>query len=241
MNKGYIYRHWIINDKGIEKSYIGKTVRELQERWKQNGEGYLKKDTKFSRAIKKYGWGNFHHDILLELEHEDIKELNRILSDYEKHYIELYDSYINGYNSTLGGEGSLGFHPVRSEEYIEKQRKAQTGKTIPQDVRKKISESLSGELNPFYGKKHTEETKKKMRENHADFNGGKNPFAKEVLCINCNKRFSSLEEAAKWCGLKDGTSISKCCNGKQKTAGKCPMTKEKLMWRFVEERNDINE
>lgn len=28
MRKGYIYRHWVINDKGEEKSYIGQTVKE---------------------------------------------------------------------------------------------------------------------------------------------------------------------------------------------------------------------
>ena len=27
MRKGYIYRHWIVNDKGQEKSYIGQTAK----------------------------------------------------------------------------------------------------------------------------------------------------------------------------------------------------------------------
>lgn len=37
------------------------------------------------------------------------------------------------------------------------------GKTITEEHRKQISEAMSGEHNPFYGKTHTEETKRKMR------------------------------------------------------------------------------
>lgn len=42
------------------------------------------------------------------------------------------------------------------------------------------NKNLSGENNPFYGKKHTEDTKKKMSENHADVTGDKNPFKKSL-------------------------------------------------------------
>ena len=38
------------------------------------------------------------------------------------------------------------------------------------------SEHLKGDKNPFYGKKHSEETKKKMSENHADFSGENHPM-----------------------------------------------------------------
>jgi len=54
------------------------------------------------------------------------------------------------------------------------------------EVRIKISESLMGENNPMFGRtgenspwfnrKHTEETRKIMSENHADFSGENNPF-----------------------------------------------------------------
>jgi hypothetical protein len=40
----------------------------------------------------------------------------------------------------------------------------------------KISKSITGENNPFYGKNHTEESKLKMSENHKDYNGENNPF-----------------------------------------------------------------
>ena len=34
---------------------------------------------------------------------------------------------------------------------------------------------LSGEDNPFFGQKHTEEIRQKMGENHADVSGSNNP------------------------------------------------------------------
>ena len=37
-----------------------------------------------------------------------------------------------------------------------------------------------GTNNPFYNKKHTEETKQRMKENHADFSGVNNPFLKAI-------------------------------------------------------------
>ena len=106
MVKGYIYRHWIINDKGIEKSYIGQTINELEIRW-QNGLGYTTIDSKFSKAIKKYGWNNFHHDVIETVECKTKEELKDVLNSLEKTYIEVYDSFYNGYNSTTGGEGYI--------------------------------------------------------------------------------------------------------------------------------------
>lgn len=106
MVKGYIYRHWLINDKGIEKSYIGQTINELEIRW-QNGLGYTTIDSKFSKAIKKYGWNNFHHDVIETVECKTKEELKDVLNSLEKAYIETYDSFYNGYNSTTGGEGYI--------------------------------------------------------------------------------------------------------------------------------------
>jgi hypothetical protein len=110
MVKGYIYRHWLINDKGIEKSYIGQTVNSVNVRWQKNGRGYLvngkgeKIDSKFANAINKYGWNNFHHDIVEVVECETKEELKDVLNFLEKAYIEVYESFTNGYNSTTGGD-----------------------------------------------------------------------------------------------------------------------------------------
>lgn len=102
MYKGYIYRHWLEN-----KSYIGQTYMETpQQRW-QNGRGYSNVNTKFSRAIKKYGWDSFGHEVLLAFECETKEELVFWLNQWEIYYIEKYDSFNNGYNSTTGGDNYI--------------------------------------------------------------------------------------------------------------------------------------
>lgn len=50
-------------------------------------------------AFRKYGIENFEFSILEECSEEQ-------LNDKEKFYIQKYNSYNNGYNETLGGEGS---------------------------------------------------------------------------------------------------------------------------------------
>lgn len=154
---GYIYRHWIINEDGIEVSYIGKTEYEPSKRFGVGGKKYLGKDTKFERAIKKYGWDNFNHDTIYTAECETYDELHSTLIELEKYFIAKYDSYHNGYNSTPGGEGvqkgtkpwNYGKHGVYTEDTLYKMSENRKGKCV-------------GEGNPFYGKKHTNESRKKM-------------------------------------------------------------------------------
>jgi hypothetical protein len=102
MYKGYIYRHWLEN-----KSYIGQTYMETPEQRWQNGRGYSNGNTKFSRAIKKHGWNSFGHEVLLAFECETKEELVFWLNQWEIYYIEKYDSFNNGYNSTTGGDNYI--------------------------------------------------------------------------------------------------------------------------------------
>lgn len=125
MFKGYIYRHWLVNDKGIEKNYIGQTINSLQVRWQSNGKGYLinEQDSKFAKAIRKYGWNNFTHEVILTIKCETKEELKFWLNQWEAYYIEKYDSFYNGYNSTTGGDGCL-----LSEETKQKMSDSATSK-----------------------------------------------------------------------------------------------------------------
>jgi hypothetical protein len=70
-----------------------------------------------------------------------------------------------------------------------------------ENQRQKMLEYYKTHENPFKGKKHTEETKAKMRKNHADFSGDKNPFKKAA-----EKNPQLLEDLSKrvqdrWAGL----------------------------------------
>jgi len=60
--------------------------------------------------------------------------------------------------------------------------------------RKHLSKLFKGKDNPFYGKKHTEATKKKMSDNHADTSGDNNPFRCSLL-NNPKKREAHRERA----------------------------------------------
>ena len=51
-----------------------------------------------------------------------------------------------------------------------------------------------------------------------------------VICLNNKKIFNSKSEAKEYAGLKSCTSITNCCNGKTKFAGKDPISGENLKW-----------
>lgn len=92
--KGIIYK---ITNKVNGKSYIGQSRYTLEFRWKQH---LHKKDkTYFHNAIKKYGPESFEMEVLEECEYKD-------LDAREIFYIAKFDTFNNGYNLTLGGDGN---------------------------------------------------------------------------------------------------------------------------------------
>lgn len=54
------------------------------------------------------------------------------------------------------------------------------GIPMSQEQKELRRNKFKGKNNPFYGKRHSEETKVLMSKNHADFNGDKNPFKKSL-------------------------------------------------------------
>jgi group I intron endonuclease len=92
--KGIIYK---ITNKVNNKVYIGQTRYTLEFRWRQHQ--HKKDNTYFHNAIRKYGVDNFSIEILEEC---DVKDLN----SREMFYIAKYDSFKNGYNLTIGGDGN---------------------------------------------------------------------------------------------------------------------------------------
>ena len=86
------------------KVYIGQTTQTLQERINQhNSHAYGHQyNYHFHNAIRKYGSEDFTYEII----EDDIKS-TEVLNEREKYWISYYDSYYNGYNSTLGGEGCV--------------------------------------------------------------------------------------------------------------------------------------
>lgn len=134
MEKKYcIYKH---TNKINGKVYIGQTCQTPQGRWGKDGKNYLSHDTKFARAIKKYGWDNFWHEII----EENIDSIEKS-NERETFWIIFYNSVEQGYNSNYGGDNH-----IPSQEVIEKYKQR------------------TGEKNGFYGHHHSEELKQEMRE-----------------------------------------------------------------------------
>lgn len=92
---------------------------------------------------------------------------------------------------------------------------------------------ITGKKAPMYGKHHTQETKNKMSENHVDFKGENNPRARQVICITTGEKFDCIRDAQEKYNVAN-SSISACCRGKLKSAGKLP-TGERLKWEYIEE------
>ena len=116
MGNWTVYKH---TNKINGKSYIGITSRKPEDRWGANGYKYQSQKSKylcFSKAIQKYGWDSFTHEILFTgLTKEDACKK-------EKELISFYNSKAPfGYNLTDGGEGTSGYEV--SEEF--KQRRSE--------------------------------------------------------------------------------------------------------------------
>lgn len=97
---------------------------------------------------------------------------------------------------------------------------------------KRISEANKGVNSPYYGKKLSKETRYKMKKNHINVSGANNPRAKQIICVTTGEIFDyirSAENKYKICR----SDISKCCKGKLKSAGKHPITNEKMVWEYI--------
>ena len=169
-NTWVVYKHTAPNG----KSYIGITHQKTKYRWGKDGNGY-KQNPLIWKAIQKYGWNNFTHEIL----ESSLTEQEAF--EKEQYYIQKYNSYVpNGYNLSLGGEsGSFGYHHTEetkkviseaskrggfkghkhTEESKEKNRLAHLGTKNPHDEKWRAKVSKANK-----GKKRTEESKQKMRE-----------------------------------------------------------------------------
>ena len=80
------------------KVYIGITKQNPIKRWR-GGKGYIN-NTYFFRAILKYGWNNFQHEILYsELSEKEAKQIEICLIAYYNSTDHNYE-----YNKTKGGD-----------------------------------------------------------------------------------------------------------------------------------------
>ena len=202
-------------------NYKGKDVERIYhdyENKKRNGNFY---NNHLMGAIEEYGYENFevNKELLKATSKEELNLLEELM-------IDIFDSTNpkKGYNHTKGGNSSKD-----SDE-----------------TKRRKSEAMRGENNPFYGKQHSKETRKKISEKRkgthmceetkrkiSKTNSLSNhPQAIQVICVTTGKIFGSIKEASLYYGC-DNSSILKACKGKRNYCGKL-QDGTKLVWKFYE-------
>lgn len=208
----YIYK--IINDIN-DKIYVGKTHLTLDERWKQHCQDYKKSSCSrpLYNAMKKYGIEHFHIEEIERCENPEEREI---------YQIETLNTFKNGYNATLGGDGRpyIDYNLVVAtyKEINNQNEVARRLNISPDSVFKILREK---EIKTKSGAEVNQEKYGKMV-NMFDLNG------------NYLRTFVSLNEAAYYMvennltGCKISTirqHISEVCQKKRKTAAK-------FIWHF---------
>ena len=123
---GYIYK---ITNTLNDKVYIGQTIKTVQKRFTQHKNNSNKEyfsQIVLYKAFNKYGIENFIC--------EEIEEVpNDKLDEREKYWIEYYDSYFNGYNSTLGGRATQ-LYNWDTDDIIEKYIVLKSARAVAKEI-----------------------------------------------------------------------------------------------------------
>lgn len=206
MNQAYLITN-IINN----KKYVGITCRGYEERWHEhvlNAQTGIQ--TILGNAIRKYGQENFK----LTLLEDDIPD--ELAASREQYYISSYNSFYDsgeGYNMTRGGGGVVGYK--HTDETKAKISNSLKGHVFPESRNKKISDALkkvektfewrsaiskarkgkyTEDSNGFYGKHHSQDTKKKI----SDANSGPRVFQIDSTSKAIIRIHKNLNSAGRW-------------------------------------------
>jgi len=229
------------------KKYIGITCQKPNDRW-MNGLGYVNCPL-MNRAIKKYGWDGFNHDILFEglnKEEAEFKEIELIA--------ELDTTNPNkGYNLTHGGECGIPTEEVRKKMSEGKKRGYKENPELAITIGKKMSEWCKNhpEEIAMMAKAHhetlakrtpeewaeigakiskankgrviSEETRAKLRESYATMSPETKQKKLEAVSVPVRCKTLNIEfPSANEAEIQleiDSSSIAKACKGGQRTAG----------------------
>lgn len=98
------------------KVYIGQSIN-IHRRWKDEKANAFsgqsnEYDTKRSRAFRKYGLENFTFEVIEECEPSE-------LNSREKYWISYYNSHIDGYNMTMGGDSTAHVNQLSNIKQVE--------------------------------------------------------------------------------------------------------------------------
>ena len=203
-----VYKH---TNKVNGKCYIGITSQDVRVRWNR-GWGY-QCCPHFWRAIQKYGWDAFSHEIVRD-------GLSK--SEAEAWEVTLIAEHGSadpnrGYNVSLGGV-SAGKHSAETKKKIGDMRR---GFHHTEESKQKMR-------NAHLGMKFSEEHLMKLREAQR---GGKHHRARAVYQMdflgNVIASFACVADAQRQTGISN-QNIVKCCQGSRAHAGG-------FVWRYASE------
>lgn len=198
---GYIY---MVTCKINNKKYIGKTESEVAYRWKQHcRDSFLEShgdyNFPFHRAIRKYGIENF---IVKCIDKSEDKEE---LKEKEKYWIQHYDTFNNGYNATLGGDGQTKYNYDEIVNYYLSNNFSITETCKHFQIYDQVVYCALKSKNINY--KVLSNTKEK-----------KSPTKKRILLVEKNIIFNNMAEINRYFGKVVHPNIRRCLNGITKKA-----------------------
>jgi len=195
-----------ITNKINGKVYIGQSW-DIEKRWANEKSG--RTNNHLLKSFKKYGFENFHFEVLENLCENTPQEYLDIKEDFYILKTNSLDPNF-GYNKKRGGH--TGKHTqetkIKLMELNLGENNPNFGKKASEETRKKMSEIRVGDKNFFFNKKHNEETKRKISEAQS----------KKVICVETEIIYKSLREASKSFGLTP-RSIAQAIENNWKSAG----------------------
>lgn len=139
------YCVYVHSNKVNWKKYVGITSQDVSRRWK-NGSGYYENEH-FTRAIQKYGWDSFTHEVVKTGLSK--KEACTLEIDLIRQFRSNEWQY--GYNKSTGGESPASGHR-HTEETKKKMSLAHKGQVISEEQKKKIGDKARMRGNGKLGK-----------------------------------------------------------------------------------------
>lgn len=198
---GLIYK---ISFQGSNRHYIGKTMYDISIRITDHiRKSKNKSDLVIHRAIRKYGELNMKISILVN----HVPEI--FINAFEMYWINHYNTYKDGYNMTIGGDGGITY------KWTEEQKTAQSNRMMggvspakgykwTEEQKLKHTDRI-GANNPFWGKTHSDDQKKKWSQARAGVEpwnkGGTHSDETKLKLSKYAKKQASQKYKCIYCGV----------------------------------------
>lgn len=142
------YKIYKIRNTINEKLYVGQTNETLEQRFKRHmGYQSRENDTKFYRAVRKYGRENFYIEQIEEV------ATREEATDKESYWIDKLDTIEHGYNTInnkiVSGGDTLTNHP-EIDKIREKISQSKLGIQNPSHTEVVCYNTMTGEIRVFY-------------------------------------------------------------------------------------------